>query len=111
MVSDLWILRHIWDYEEQRELLAGLVNETISEASAVMLDEHPRGREHEPPDPERLAGDLRQLETLIADLPVASRESARDRLSLLANRSEWVENQEQRQSLKAHIETLWEAIG
>ena len=111
VVSDLWILRHVWDHEEQQEVLAAMVDETISEAATSSEVEHPRGREHEPPNAEVLASDLANLESTLSALPSAEKEGARDRLSLLATRSEWVENQEQRQALKARIDALWEVMG
>ena len=111
MISDVWILRHVWDHEDQQALLAALVDETISEASAQSGAEHPRGREHEAPDPELLASDLEHLESALPELPASGKEGARDRLSLLAARSQWVENQDQRQALKTRIDALWEAMG
>lgn len=111
MISDLWILRHVWDHEDQQELLAALVDETISEATASEGAEHPRGREHEAPDPEMLASDLEYLESVLPEMATSGKEGARDRLSLLATRSQWVENQEQRQALKTRIDALWEAMG
>lgn len=111
VVSDLWVMRHVWDQEEQQELLAGVVDEAISDAEATSGAEHPRGREHEPPSAEMLASDLEQLESRLADLPETEKAGARDRLSLLANRSEWVENEPQRQALKTRIDALWEAMG
>ena len=111
VVSDLWILRHVWDHEDQQELLAAMVDETISESGANSEVEHPRGREHEPPNAEMLASDLANLESTLSEVQSTDKEGARDRLSLLATRSEWVENQEQRQALKARIDSLWEVMG
>ena len=111
VVSDLWVLRHIWDLEEQQEILCAIVDETISESEGEGLSEHPRGREHEPPNAEMLATDLDQLAKQLPELPDMEKEGARDRLNLLASRSEWVENEEQRQALKTRIDALWEVMG
>ena len=111
VVSDLWVIRHIWDLEEQEEILTALVDETISETERELeTNEHPRGREHEPPNAENLATDLEKLALELPELGEEEREGARDRLSLLANRSEWVANAEQRDALKSRIDALWEAM-
>lgn len=107
VVSDLWVLRHVWDVEEQAELLGALVDEVISETERAREDEHPRGREHEPPDPEQLARDLERLAADVAEAPAAKQEEARDRLSLLASRSEWVSSEVQRRALRERIDALW----
>lgn len=56
-VSDLWVVRHIWDAEEQQEVLAGLVAHALQEEPAAAGD-HPRARPEDGPDPEALARDL-----------------------------------------------------
>ena len=58
-----------------------------------------------------LASDLEYLESVLPEMATSGKEGARDRLSLLATRSQWVENQEQRQALKTRIDALWEAMG
>lgn len=113
VVSDLWILRHIWDLEEQEELLLALVDEAIGEAeqnTANAGEAHPRGREQQVPNAESLLSDLDRLENQLTELPVDEREGARDRLSLIANRSSWVANEQQREALQARIDSLWEAM-
>src|SRR5204862_7853436 len=42
-LSDLWVVRHIWDTEEQQEVLASLVNQAITKQPATP-DDHPRAR-------------------------------------------------------------------
>lgn len=111
VTSDLWVLRHIWDLEEQREILAGIVNEAISETTREGAEEHPQGRDHEPPDAEMLGRDLHRLSEDWATLSESERAGARDRLSLIATRSEWVTNEEQRAALRVRIDAMWETMG
>src|SRR5690606_29169525 len=35
LASDLWVLRHIWDTEEQQEILASLIDRTIASAGGA----------------------------------------------------------------------------
>lgn len=112
MLSDFWVLKHIWDIEEQQETLKAVVEEAIGEqdsnASSTLNDEHPRSREQEPPNAELLAADLEKLASELEDTPAHELAHLRDRLSLVASRCEWVSNEEQRQALKAQVEALWE---
>jgi MoxR-like ATPase len=41
MLSDMWVLRYIWDTEEQREVIAGIVNSVV-EADKKQALQHPR---------------------------------------------------------------------
>src|SRR6478609_5532193 len=56
-LSDLWVVRHIWDTEEQQELLASLVDQAINKQSPSTGD-HPRALSPDGPDIESLARDL-----------------------------------------------------
>ncbi|MFX9551938.1 hypothetical protein ABTO49_20270, partial [Acinetobacter baumannii] len=52
-ISDLWVLRHIWDTEEQREIIAGMVNTAIA-ADQDGQGHHPRAQENTLPDAEEI---------------------------------------------------------
>jgi MoxR-like ATPase len=108
--SDLWVFRHIWDTEEQREVLASLVGDAIG-ALAGVPDVHPAARGSFA-DPEALA---RDLDALAADLPERGRDEAGrarwlDRLRALASRCEWVEAEESRRFLGERVEALWKLV-
>src|SRR5215475_6744244 len=45
-LSDLWVVRHIWDTEEQQEVLASLVGQTLAKEAADPVD-HPRAHSTE----------------------------------------------------------------
>ena len=55
--SDLWVLRYIWDTEEQQELLKSVVDEVIKEP-ANEPGSHPRARHQSLPDPDLLANEI-----------------------------------------------------
>lgn len=109
--SDFWVVRHTWDTEAQREVIASLVADAIG---PLPSDErvHPEARGADQPDPEALARDLDGLE---ADLPrldgdEVQRALWQDRLRALASRCEWVEPEPPRQFLRQRVESLWARV-
>ena len=107
-LSDLWVLRHVWDTLEQREVIASLVDEALKQAVPDAAD-HPRSRTDAAPDPEELARDLDALESRLAEPNLSASEAAilRDRLGLLAGRVQWVAEPQQRQFLAGRVDAIW----
>jgi MoxR-like ATPase len=108
-VSDLWVFRHIWDTEEQREVLTGTVVEVAGNGADAGIAVHPAARGTTAPDPEALA---RDLDAVAARLDAAAtdhvlRAQLADRTRALAARCEWVEDEQQRGFLRQRLETLW----
>lgn len=108
---DLWVLRYIWDTEEQQEVIGAIVDELLAKAkkeSAV----HPRAQGATAADAEGLARDLEAIEQkLKADGSAPDdRSYLRDRLGLLAARCQWVENETQRTYLLERVETMWSGL-
>ncbi len=113
-ITDLWVLRHIWDTQEQQSLLASLVRQaiTITEgADATRM--HPRARQTDRPDPEQLSRELQQLtdDATAAEISDVERAVLRDKLGLLAGRCEWVTDSLQRTHLQAQIAGAWKQLG
>jgi MoxR-like ATPase len=106
-VSDLWVLKHIWDTEEQQEPLRAIVQSVI-DAAAASPEDHPRARASDEPDPESLARDLETLQSELAAGPGESGSAAlRDRLALIEARVPWVRDTAKRESLAVLITGLW----
>jgi MoxR-like ATPase len=102
-VSDLWILRYIWDNPAQMEMLNAHVDSTIKEFAPSKennLAAHPLANANQGPEPELLA---KALELIAGDL---SKPSAADSLSLLAARIEWVQNADARDHLRSRLHEL-----
>lgn len=109
-VSDLWVLKHIWDTEEQQEPLRGLVQGFL-EAAPPAADDHPRARAGDEPDPEGLARDFAALqEQLAAATDDAGRAPVRDRLALLEARVPWVRDAAKRAALAEMAAALWKRL-
>jgi MoxR-like ATPase len=112
--TDMWVLRYIWDTEEQQELLAAIVGESLSQASDEEKSSgHPRSRDEDAPNPDELASDLDQIAERLADQSCGDAERAclGDRLSILAARSQWVASDQQRSFLDKQVSELWEKLG
>ena len=108
--TDLWVLRYIWDTEEQREVLAALVQETLDQAEPELWSaSHPRARDGGGPDAEELTRDLHRLaeEWNPAAMSAPDQAAWQDQLGLLAGRCQWVQNEQQRNFLQEHVDQLW----
>lgn len=103
--ADLWVLRHVWDTDTERETLRELVDAALRQHTQA-VDDHPAARGDAPPDPEALA---RELEALAADAtnqdPIA-RAQLRDRVALLRARAAWVAAEQPRAFLQQRCAEL-----
>jgi MoxR-like ATPase len=111
--TDLWVLRYTWDIEEQREVIAGIVQEFVEQSGEDALKaSHPRARNLDGPNPEELARDLEQLANRIQGEPSNddTRSVAREQLGLLAGRCQWVRDDRQRCFLEQQVQSLWTAL-
>ena len=107
-LSDLWVVRHIWDTEEQQEVLAGLVDQAINK-QPVAPGDHPRAHAADGPDTEALARDLEAIEEALknAALPEVEKSYLRDRLGILEGRCQWVKDTARREWLVQRTAELW----
>jgi MoxR-like ATPase len=111
--TDLWVLRNIWDTEEQQQVLASHVKQALERAGeAEWSRAHPQARVDDRPDPERLAQDLEQIKSQLerGDAGQAELAAARDRLSTLAGRVQWVADAQQQSFLEAEVSELWKRV-
>ncbi len=108
-LSDLWVLRHIWDAEEQQEVLAGLVAHALEEGAAAEGD-HPRAHPNTGPDPEALARDLEGLEADAQGADAEELAGVRDRLAILEGRVPWVADRVRREWLTGRVAAVWKRV-
>jgi MoxR-like ATPase len=112
--TDLWVLRYIWDTEQQQEVIAAIVQAALDKGDpAALADSHPRARNGAGPNADELARDLERIaERLKAgDAPVSERSVLRDQLGLLAARIQWVAGEQQRKFLEQQVDELWAKVG
>jgi MoxR-like ATPase len=109
--SDFWVVRHIWETEEQQEILASLVDQVITRQTQV-ADDHPRAFSADGPDAESLARDLDAVATALANGQVPDVEKAylRDRLGILEGRCQWVKDTAKRDWLAKRVNEIWPAL-
>nr|WP_322624567.1 AAA family ATPase [uncultured Flavobacterium sp.] len=110
ILSDLWVLKYIWDTEEQIEVLEGIVNAVIQKDTATGA--HPQALYNKVPDPEEV---IREVRLLAAKWEEAghsyeAQNVVKDKLRFLQTRCDWIKNGEQKQFIQNEIEALWQKI-
>lgn len=113
-ISDLWVLEHIWDLEEQRELLRSAVREVIDAAESNSdAKVHPRSQSPDEPDPDALLLEIENIgeeaRQRLADGETVSN-LLNDRLSALESRVQWVAEDEQRSYLSEKVAETWKQL-
>lgn len=111
LVSDLWVLRYMWDTEEQMETLRGLVDERISKSEETEL-RHPRSLDQKEPDAEALGRELEKIESLL-EQPEHLEEDrirSRSRLRTICSQVEWVRSNISREALTQRADQLWKRL-
>lgn len=109
--SDMWVLRYIWDTDEQREIIGGIVNSVV-EADAEQPQQHPRASMNNIPNADDIYKEVLQLSSQWdnPETPGAERSVIKDRLRYLNGRCEWITNTQQRVYVLKPIDELWHKI-
>lgn len=112
-VTDLWILRHIWDIQEQQEVLASIVDSALEAATEPQrLLAHPQSQQNAPPNAEEISLALDRL-MAVMESKSESLDSADeglfvgDQLSALTTRSQWIQDATQRTFLQEKCNSVW----
>lgn len=105
-LADVWVLKYIWDTEEQQEILSALVDKVLEKPQPNEAD-HTRARRADGPNPESLARDLDYIEEQLKSGPNGKSGYLRDRLSLLEGRCQWVRDSSKRDFLTKRVAELW----
>jgi len=112
--ADLWVLRYVWDREEQIEPLASLVGGTLAEAIDAEPDvpRHSLAKPPERVDPEDLARQLEDLEERLAsaDAGLLTIARIRERLADLSDQAAWVADESARRVLLERTATLLDRL-
>lgn len=108
-LSDLWVLRYIWNTIEQNEVICPIVNECIEAVEIELKQDHPRSRSAQAPDPELICKQLSVLESEIQNEP-ESLQKWRDQLTILSSQVEWVTEGTKREQLKSQVQDLWKKV-
>ncbi|MFT6240122.1 MAG: MoxR-like ATPase [Akkermansiaceae bacterium] len=108
--SDLWILRHIWDREEQIEILSSIVTSSLASFDEAP-DDHPAASQSPAPDPERLNLHLDELLARAASATDShEKQTLPDEARLIASQLEWLPDSPAKSVLQEKADLLWQQI-
>lgn len=109
--SDLWVLRYVWDREEQIGPLRALVNGLLEQADSAQG--HPLSRPAERVDAEQLSRELDAVAAEVGNggLTLSGVARARERLAGLADQCAWVEDGNAREHLAGRARELLAKLG
>jgi len=109
-LSDLWVLKHIWDTEEQIEILSSLISNIIEKEEMTLA--HPQALVNKEPNAEEVLKDIIALKDRWESASGSAEEQniVKDKLRYLQSRCDWVKNTEQKTHLQNEIESLWKKI-
>lgn len=110
ILSDLWVLKYIWDTEEQIEILQGIINQIIEKDEAP--NAHPQALFNKAPNPEEVMKEVQYLTEKWQDaaLSFEERNSIKDKLRYVQTRCDWIMNADHKQFIQKEIEDLWQKI-
>jgi MoxR-like ATPase len=110
ILSDLWVLKYIWDTEEQIEILEGIINNVIEKD--ITDDSHPQALYNKAPNPEDLIKEVNLLKERWENDTLSFEEQnvIKDKLRFIQSRADWINNDEQKQFIKTEIDALWQKI-
>lgn len=110
ILSDLWVLKYIWDTEEQIEVLTGIINTLIEKETST--DSHPQALANNRPNPESIFKDVAVLRDRWNEdnLSLEEQNVLKDKLRYLQSRCDWIQNVEQKNHIQTEIDQLWEKM-
>lgn len=110
VLSDLWVVKYIWDTEEQIEILSGIIDQIIERESPEGA--HPQAFSNKTPNAEDLIKEVVFLKDKweSGKLSFEEQNVIKDKLRYVQTRSSWVKNGEHKQHIQNGIEGLWQKI-
>ncbi len=118
ILSDLWVLKYIWDNEEQVEILQGIIDTLIEKdldkqnETGQNLINHPQSFSNNIPNAEELIKEILNLqkEWEAENQTYEQKNVIKDKLRYLQNRSNWIKNTQHKTHIQTEIENLWQKI-
>ncbi|MDI9859348.1 AAA family ATPase [Flectobacillus roseus] len=110
ITSDLWVMRHIWDTEEQIETLQAMIEGVIG--NEPIPNSHPQAFQNALPDAEVLMQEIISLTERWEQSAENWEEKnlIKDQLRFLQNRNNWLQSEEKRRYIQQNIDALWQKI-
>ncbi|MGB8191505.1 MAG: AAA family ATPase [Chitinophagaceae bacterium] len=110
ILSDFWVLKYIWDTEDQIEILAGIIDNVIEKDTS--LQAHPQALFNKTPNAEELIKEVQLLKNKwdTKTLSFEEQNIIKDKLRYVQTRTNWIKNNEHQQYIQTEIEALWHSI-
>jgi MoxR-like ATPase len=110
ILSDLWVLKYIWDTEEQIEILEGIINAIIEKDTSEKA--HPQALFNKAPNVEEIINEVNLLTTKWQNDALSFEEQniIKDKLRYIQTRCAWIKNIDQKLFIQTEIENLWQKI-
>jgi MoxR-like ATPase len=110
ILSDLWVLKYIWDTEEQIEILAGILDSIIEKDTAPQA--HSQAHYNKTPQAEELIKDVQMLASRweSGNLSFEEQNVIKDKLRYVQTRCNWIKKNEHKDHIQAEIEQLWKKM-
>jgi len=110
ILSDLWVLKYVWDTEEQIEILAGIIDSIIEKDNSPQA--HPQALFNKTPNAEEL---IREVQLLAekwnsGNLTFEEQNVVKDKLRYVQTRCNWIRSSEHKQYIQTEIESLWQKM-
>lgn len=111
IASDMWVLRYIWDTEEQEEVISSIVKNVV-EAGGETPEAHPRAFADTAPNADAIFREVVALDVDWSNPEASLSERAiiKDRLRQLTGRAAWISNETQKAYIQKPIDALWAKI-
>ena len=108
--TDFWVLKYIWDTEEQIEILAGIVDKMMEPAKEEQA--HPQALSNKVPSAEELMKEVELLNNKwdAGSLSFEEQNMIKDKLRYVQTRANWVTHPEHKNYIQHNIEALWQTI-
>lgn len=108
--ADLWVLKYIWDTEEQIEILAGIIDGIIEKDNTPGA--HPQTLFNRAPNAEELMKEVRLLRDRWQQEGLSFEEQniIKDKLRYVQTRCNWIREAGHKQFVQNEIESLWQQI-
>lgn len=109
-ISDLWVLRYVWDTEDQIEILAGIIDKRLENLTEE--GRHPQSQVGQKADPEQLAKELDEILATLERGEIGADEQLKlkENLKLIQARADWLEDEQKRVFLKEKIDGIWKQM-
>src|ERR1700761_996273 len=106
ILSDLWVLKYIWDTEEQIEILEGIINAIIEKDASEKA--HPQAIFNKAPNPEEVMKEVQYLADKWQNEQLSFEEQnvVKDKLRYVQPRCGCIKNSENKQFIQTQIEPL-----